>query len=291
MRWSKVPAVRALRNRATPPHRFHCRRRPAPQLCLSKSRGESGLLHSPAFQIPSGNVSPGRKPVRSPPRDHGLHERRREHVHRERNLLAHRYWRSRVPAARWHGCPIRQKARLGPRDERWYRAARAEFPVVTNPVEFRRRRAPDLLDRTQRLRRGHLLLQWQGQPRSLPSPGGQFRCVVDRHGCPKPGQPPAPQLVQSNRAPSFVLRRKVHQQFLWGAKGLTLLTSDYMATCRRSPDTLVPALLGTCSTRCRGRGKVSRQAPLSNAANTAASKYNSIGASVTLSEKSASSYE
>src|SRR6266446_3198121 len=32
-------------------------------------------------------------------------------------------------------------------------------------------------------------------------------------------------------------------KLFWGAKGVTLLTSDYMAACGRSRDTLVPALL------------------------------------------------
>ena len=220
MRWSTAPAVRERRRRANRPHRFRCRHRPAPQLCLSKSRGESRPLRSPAFQIPSGNVSPDRQPARSSPHDRGSHERRLERVHRERNLSTHRYWRSRVPAIRWHGYPLRQKARLGPRGERWYRAVRAEFPVVRNPAGFRQRRAPDPPGRKQKPHRGHLVLRQQARPRSLPSPDGQFRRAADRHGCPKPGQPPAPQLVQSNRAPSFVLRAFVlRNEALYGGRG------------------------------------------------------------------------
>ena len=63
MRWWKAPAVRASRHRASPPHRFRCRRRPARQLCLSKSRGESGLLRSLAFRVPAGNANRSRQPA------------------------------------------------------------------------------------------------------------------------------------------------------------------------------------------------------------------------------------
>src|ERR1700687_3859743 len=79
-------------------------------------------------------------------------------------------------------------------------------------------------------------------------------------------------------------------KLFWGTKGVTLLTSDYMAACGRSRDTLVRALLVPEATDLLP-GK-----PLAIAAQTAtpktlATKYNSTGDSVTLSEKSASSYE
>src|ERR1700687_2065031 len=109
-------------------------------------------------------------------------------------------------------------------------------------------------------------------------------------------------------------------KLFWGAKGATLLTSDYMATCGRPRDTLVPALLVPKAVRRKprfvsgyrfsdavsssksdapfrgldieNRGKLFRQMRAKRATpKNLATKYNSTGDSVTLSEKSASSYE
>jgi len=79
-------------------------------------------------------------------------------------------------------------------------------------------------------------------------------------------------------------------KLFWGAKGVTLLTSDYMAACGRSRDTLVPALL-VPETTDRLPGMLLTNARQNSAPKTIVTKYNSTGDSVTRSEKSASSYE